>query len=83
MTGFGHRFPFGVGLLALGAFARILGAGLSIFDQSPTLRMAVAITGSPNTSPQSPKLLLDVRMMLPRSYRAAMSWKSAVAAARS
>lgn len=41
--------------------------------------MAVAMTGSPKMSPHAPKLWLLVSRMLPRSYLAAMSWKSRVA----
>ena len=35
--------------------------------------MAEAMTVSPGSSPRSPKPLLDVRMLLPRSYRAETS----------
>lgn len=45
--------------------------------------MAVAITASPSTSPHSAKPLLEVRMTLPRSYRAEINANGAVVAARS
>jgi DNA replication protein DnaC len=38
-------------------------------------RMAVAMIRSPNTSPQAPKLWLEVRVIGPRSYRREISWK--------
>jgi hypothetical protein len=41
------------------------------------------MTVSPRISPHSPKPLFEVRMMLPRSERAEMREKSAVAARRS
>ena len=41
------------------------------------------MTESPSSSPHSPKPLLEVRMMLPRSYLAETRVKKAVAAARS
>ena len=40
------------------------------------------MTVSPRSSPHSPKPLLDVRMMLPRSYRADTRVKKAVADSR-
>ena len=41
------------------------------------------MTVSPSSSPHSPNPLLEVRMMLPRSYQAETSVKKAVAASRS
>ncbi len=45
--------------------------------------MAVAITSSPSTSPQSANPLFEVRMMLPRSYRVEIKANKAVAPSRS
>jgi hypothetical protein len=46
-------------------------------------KTAVAMTRSPKTSPQLPKLWLLVRIMGPRSYRRLISWKNRLAPARS
>jgi hypothetical protein len=45
--------------------------------------MAAATTSSPKTSPQRPKLLLEVTMREARSYGLETSWKNRFAASGS